>query len=643
MSRQDSAPPPHPPTGSATTAHGGAVREAATPPLAPPLVHGSLADLPFVNAERAPGAVALARRQADGGWRDVTRAAFADEVRAVAKGLIAHGLRRGDRLALMARTTYEWILIDCAAWAAGLITVPVHPTASAHQTAWILHDSGAAACVVESVTETRLVTGVRGKLPGLAHLWQFDTGALSQLVAAGREVPDAAVEERRAATGPSDLATLLYTSGTTGRPKGCALTHGALHAGIDNTAALLRPALAPDDEGPAATLLFLPLSHVFGRMAALTCLRAGVRLGHAPSVRTGDLLDGLASFRPTFLLTIPYVLEKFFRTGRATAEEAGRAAVFDRAARIARAYGKATAARDRGTGKGPGPGLKAARRLYDPLVYRPVREALGGRVRYVFCGGSPLDRRLAGFYAGAGIEVLEGYGLAETCGAATVTPPSRPRPGTVGRPLPGAAVRIADDGEVLLSGGQLFAGYWDAARATAVPATTGGWFATGDVGALDADGYLTLTGRKDELIVTSGGRKIAPGPLEDRLRAHPLIAHCLVTGDNRPYLTALLTLDPDALAHWRRTARKPDTPLARLVGDPDLRAALQRAVDDANRLVSRPESIRRFAVLPVEFTERSGHLTPSLKLRRTDVTSDFAEWIEGLYGGGGGAGGTGAG
>ncbi|MER7024096.1 MULTISPECIES: AMP-dependent synthetase/ligase [Streptomyces] len=629
MFSQDSAPPP--PVDPVTTVHDGTVREAALPPLVAPPARGSLGDLPFVNAAEAPAAVALARRQADGGWSDVTCAAFADEVRAVAKGLIAHGLRRGDRLALMARTTYEWTLIDCAAWAAGLITVPVHPTASAHQAAWILYDSGAAACVVESVAETRLITGVRGGLPGLVHLWQFDTGAVAQLVAAGRELPDTVVDERRAAAGPSDLATLVYTSGTTGRPKGCALTHGNVHAEIDNAVALLGPVLRPDGDGPASTLLFLPLSHVFGRMAALVCLRARVRLGHAPSLRTDDLRADLARLRPTFLYAIPYVLEKICHAGRAAAETAGRAAAFDRAVRVARAYGEAVAARDRGAGRGPGAGLKAARRLYDPLAYRPLRDALGGRVRHVICGGSPLDRGLAGFCAGAGIEILEGYGLAETCGAATATPPLRPRPGTVGRPLPGGAVRIADDGEVLLRGGQIFAGYWDAARGTAVPATTDGWFPTGDLGALDPDGYLTLTGRKNDMIVTTGGKRVAPAPLEDRLRAHPLIAHALVTGDNRPYVTALLTLDPEALTHWRRTARKPDVPLDALVDDPDLRSALQRAVDDANRLVSRPESIRRFAVLPLEFTERAGHLTPSRKLRRAAVTQQFASWIEELY------------
>ncbi|MCR8579907.1 AMP-dependent synthetase/ligase [Streptomyces sp. Isolate_219] len=609
----------------------GTVREVYVPPLAPPVRSGSLGDLPFLNADEAPADVVLARKQPSGIWRDVTAAEFAAEVRAVAKGLIAHGLRPGDRLAIMARTTYEWTLVDFAAWAAGLVTVPLYPTSSAHQAQWILHDSGTRACVVEGVDETRLISGLRAELPALDHLWQFNTGAVSQLVSAGRDVPDEAVDQRRAATGPYALATLIYTSGTTGRPKGCALTHANFFAEADNAVELLHPVFKSVSEEPAATLLFLPLSHVFGRMVAVGCLRARVRLGHAPSIRTDDLLADLAGFRPTFLLAIPYVLEKVFNTGRATAEKMGRAASFDRAVRIARSYGEAVEAKEHGTGPGPGVALKAARKLYDPLVYRRIRAALGGKVRHVLCGGSPLGRRLAAFYTGAGIEIFEGYGLTETTAATTVTPPLRPRIGTVGWPLPGTAVRIADDGEILIHGDHVFSGYWDAALGAARPVTDQGWFATGDLGALDPDGYLTITGRKKEIIVTTGGKNVAPAPLEDRLRSHPLVGQCMVIGDNRPYITALLTLEPDGLAHWRQMNKKQDLPPERLVRDARLLADLQRAVDDANELVSRAESIRRFAVLPVDFTEETGHLTPSLKLRRAAVARDFAKEIAGLY------------
>ncbi|WUX57353.1 AMP-dependent synthetase/ligase [Streptomyces niveus] len=609
----------------------GVVRQVSVPALVPPTPDGSLADIPFDNAQDAPDEAVLSRKEPDGRWRDVTAAAFADEVRAVAKGLIAEGLRPGDRLAIMARTTYEWTLLDFAAWAAGLVTVPVYPTSSAFQTRWILQDSGAVACAVESAEQARLVSHERRQLPDLAHLWTFDTGAVDALRAAGAEVPDEELDARRAALSPASLATLVYTSGTTGSPKGCVLTHANFFAEVDNCIELLHPVFKSVSNEPASTLLFLPLSHIFGRMVAVGCLRARVRLGHAPSLRTDDLIADLAGFRPTFLLAIPYVLEKVFNTGRATAEKMGRAASFDRAARIARRYGQAVEAAAAGTGPGPALPLRAARALYDPLVYRRIRAALGGKVVQAICGGSPLGGSLAAFYAGAGITIFEGYGLTETTAAATVTPPLKPRLGTVGWPLPGTSVRIADDGEVLLRGGQVFVGYWDLARGEPVPALDEGWFATGDLGALDDDGYLTITGRKKDILITSAGKNVAPAPLEDWLRAHPLIGQCLVLGDNRPYVTALLTLEPDGLAHWCQMRKKEHLTREELVTDEDLLAALQRAVDEANRLVSRAESIRRFRVLPGSFTEASGQLTPSLKVRRAAVIEDFAAEIEELY------------
>ncbi|WP_432064553.1 AMP-dependent synthetase/ligase [Streptomyces sp. C10-9-1] len=611
----------------------GVVREVSVPPLVPPPARGSLADIPFDNEREAPREAVLARKDAHGTWQDVSAAAFAAEVRAVAKGLIAMGLKPGDRLAIMARTTYEWTLLDFAGWAAGLVTVPIYPTSSAFQTRWILQDSGAAACVVETVDQARTVSQERRGLPGLEHLWVVDTGGVDQLRTAGAKarIPDALVTGRREGLGPQSPATLIYTSGTTGRPKGCVLTHGNFFAEVDNAVELLHPVFKAVSSDPASTLLFLPLSHVFGRMVAVGCLRARVRLGHAPSLATEDLLADLAGFRPTFLLAIPYVLEKVFNTGRATAEKLGRAASFDRAAGVARRYGQAREAAEHGTGPGPSLRLRAARALYDPLVYRRIRAALGGRVRYAVCGGSPLGRRLASFYEGAGVQVFEGYGLTETTAAATLTPPLRPRLGTVGWPLPGTAVRIADDGEVLLRGGHVFAGYWDPERGEPVPVAEDGWLATGDLGSLDADGYLTITGRKKDILITSGGKNIAPAPLEDRLRAHPLVGQCMVVGDGRPYVTALITLEQDGLDHWLRMRRKTGLPMAALVEDGELLEVLQRAVDEANRLVSRAESIRRFRVLTGDFTEGSGHLTPSLKLRRTEIARDYAAEIESLY------------
>jgi len=609
----------------------GAVREASVPPFAPSVTHGSLADLPFENAEADPGAVVLSRRTPDGHWEDVTAAQFAEQVGAVAKGLIADGLVPGDRIAIMARTTYEWTLLDFAAWAAGLVTVPIYPTNSVFQTRWILQDSGAVALVVETVAQAAALGPELERIPDLRHMWVMEKGHVERLAEHSVRVADSEVDVRRGMLGPDTLATLIYTSGTTGRPKGCALSHGNFFAEVDNAIELLYPIFKAKSGEEVSVLLFLPMSHVFGRMVAIACVRARVRLGHAPSLKAEDLLPDLAAFKPTCLLTIPYMLEKVFNTARAKAEAGGRAASFDRAAAVARRYGEALEARQTGTGSGPSRALKTSRTIYDPLVYRRIRNAMGGRVRYAICGGSPLGRRLAAFYAGAGIEIFEGYGLTETTGASTVTPPLKPRLGTVGWPLPGTKVRIAADGEILIAGEHVLRGYWDPQAGGVVPATRDGWLATGDIGELDGEGYLTITGRKKELLITAGGKSVAPAPLENWIRSHPLISQCMLVGDGRPYVTALITLDPDGITHWRQMNGKHPVPPELVVDDDKLRAILQRAVDEANRLVSRPESIRKFAVLPVDFTEEAGHLTPSMKLRREAIMQDFATQVEELY------------
>ncbi|MER6072310.1 long-chain fatty acid--CoA ligase [Streptomyces sp. NPDC001817] len=611
----------------------GAVREVSVPPFVPPVKHGSLADVPFDNAETAPARTVLSRKLQDGRWADVTAAHFAEEVLAVAKGLIAEGLVPGDRIAVMARTTYEWTLLDFAAWAAGLVTVPIYPTSSVFQTRWILHDSGAVALITESADQASAIGPELQHLPDLRHLWVMEKEHVTRLAEAGVQVPDGEVAVRRGMLGPDTLATLIYTSGTTGRPKGCALSHGNFFAEVDNAIELLHPVFKVETkEEEPSVLLFLPMSHVFGRMVAIACVRARVRLGHAPSLAAEDLLPDLAAFRPTCLLTIPYMLEKVYNSARAKAEAGGRGAVFDRAAAVAVRYGEALEARQTSTGSGPGRSLKTARTFYDPLVYRKIRAAMGGRVRYAICGGSPLGRRLAAFYAGAGIEIFEGYGLTETTAATTVTPPLKPRLGTVGWPMPGTRVRIAADGEILVAGDHVLRGYWDPQAGGVVPATRDGWFATGDLGELDDEGYLTITGRKKELLITAGGKSIAPAPLENWLRQHPLISQVMLVGDGRPYVAALITLDIDGITHLRQMIGKHPVPPELLVGDPELEAVLQRAMDEANRLVSRPESIRRFAVLPVDFTEEAGHLTPSMKLRREQIMADFASEVEGLYG-----------
>ncbi|MFE4961962.1 AMP-dependent synthetase/ligase [Streptomyces sp. NPDC056660] len=611
----------------------GVVREASVPPFAPPVRHGSLADLPFENAEAEPGAIVLSRKPAagEGRWEQVTAAQFAAQVLAVAKGLIAEGLMPGDRIAVMARTTYEWTLLDFGAWAAGLVTVPVYPTSSVFQTRWILHDSGAVALVTETSAQAAALGPELDRLPDLRHLWVMEKGHVERLAEAGGHVQDAEVAVRRGMLGSDTIATLIYTSGTTGRPKGCALSHGNFFAEVDNAIELLYPIFKARNDDEVSILLFLPMSHVFGRMVAIACIRAGVRLGHAPSLKAEDLLPDLAAFRPTCLLTIPYMLEKVFNTARAKAEAGGRVAVFDRATGVAQRYGEALEASQTGTGSGPGRALKTARAFYDPLVYRRIRTAMGGRVRHIICGGSPLGRRLAAFYAGAGIEIYEGYGLTETTAATTCTPPLKPRLGTVGWPMPGTKVRIAADGEILVAGDHVLRGYWDPQAGGVVPATRDGWLATGDLGELDDEGYLTITGRKKEMLITAGGKSVAPAPLENWLRSHPLISQVMLVGDGLPYVSALITLDRDGLTHWRQMNGKHPVPPELLLDDLELQAILQRAVDEANKLVSRPESIRRFTMLPVDFTEEAGHLTPSMKLRREAVMKDFATEIESLY------------
>ncbi|MFJ8936212.1 AMP-dependent synthetase/ligase [Streptomyces sp. NPDC102365] len=608
----------------------GAVREARMPALAPGATTGSIADLPFTNAAEAPDAVVL-RRRGPGGWQPVTAAAFAREVTAVAKGLIAAGLEPGGRVAVMSRTRYEWTLLDFAIWAAGGLSVPVYPTSSAQQIEWIVRDSATRFVVVETPENATAVTTGTADHPAPPHLWQLDAGAVAELTALGRDLPDEEVTKRRTALTPDSVATICYTSGTTGRPKGCVLTHANLYAEAANTVELLHPVFKEVTGQQASTLLFLPLAHILGRTLQISCLMARIELGHFPSIKPDELRPALRKFRPTFLVGVPYLFEKIHGTGRATAERIGRGASFDRAHRVAVRFGEQHLDKVLGRGKGPGPGLYAAWALYDLLVYRRIRKEIGGRTRYAISGGSPLDRELSLFFYAAGILVYEGYGLTETSAAATIVPPLRPRPGTVGLPVPGTAVRIADDGEVLVKGGIVFGAYWNDPAATDA-VLRDAWFATGDLGSLDEDGYLTITGRKKDILVTSGGKNVSPAVLEDRLRSRPPVGQCVVVGDNRSYVAALITLDREDLGHWLYVRGMPaDTPLSELVGDPRLRADVQKVVDHANQAVSRAESIRDFALLEGEFTEDNGLLTPSLKIKRHAVTAAYARDIDALY------------
>ncbi|MGY0486477.1 AMP-dependent synthetase/ligase [Streptomyces sp. WG-D5] len=613
----------------------GVVREARVAALAKPPEDGSTpADIPYRNAEEEPNAVVVRRKEGDE-WRPITAAAFAREVTATAKGLIAAGLEPGGRVALMSRTRYEWQVLDFAIWAAGGQTVPVYATSSPGQIEWIVRDSGATLLIVETpenaaAAEEAVAALPEGDRPGIR---QLDAGAILELAALGADIADEEVDKRRAALTPDTIATVCYTSGTTGRPKGCVLTHGNLYAEAANTVELLHPIFKAITGQTASTLLFLPLAHILGRTIQVACMLARIELGHCPSIKPDELRPELRSFRPTFVVGVPYLFEKIHDTGRATAEKIGRGSSFERADRIAVRFAEAHLARFLTGSKGPGPGLGLAHGLYDLLVYRRVRKELGGRLRYAISGGSPLDRNLNLFFYAAGIVIYEGYGLTETTAAATITPPLTPRPGTVGLPVPGTTVRIADDGEVLIKGGIVFGAYWNDREATDQVLDENGWFATGDLGELDGDGYLRITGRKKDLIVTSGGKNVSPAVLEDRLRSRSPIGQCIVVGDNRSYVGAVITLEPESVAHWLSVRKLPaDTPMSEVVRDPRIVADVQKAVDYANEAVSRAESIRKFTLVEGEFTEENGMLTPSLKIKRPAVLAAYEREIEELYG-----------
>jgi long-chain acyl-CoA synthetase len=622
------------------------MREYSTPVVVDVPASARLTDTVFERAEHDPGLVVLRRKASlapsgatpgtgEAAWLDVTARQFRDEVAALAKGFMAAGIGEGDRVALLSRTRYEWTVVDYALWAAGAVTVPVYETSSAEQVEWILTDSGAQAIVVETPARLQAIGEVLRRLPGVRRTWLIEADAaapsLDALVAEGAGVGEADLAQRRMSAGAGDFATIIYTSGTTGRPKGCEITHGNLLANARNA---VRWVSVIFDTPGASTLLFLPLAHSFARLIEVGAVEAGAVLGHIPDM--GTLLPDLATFQPTFILAVPRVFEKLYNGAEQQASESGvRGAIFRAAARTATAWSRALGTGDApspGAASGPGPVLRLQHAIYDRLVYRRLRAVVGGRVRYSVSGGGALGERLGHFFRGAGITIIEGYGLTETTAASTVNRPGRNKIGTVGQPLPGVSVRIDDDGEILLTGLNRFVAYWHNDAATAEALTRDGWLRTGDIGELDGEGYLRVTGRKKELIVTAGGTNVAPAVLEDRIRAHPLVSQCLVVGDGRPYVACLITLDPEAVRTWLARRNRPaDTSLSQLTDDPDLIAELQAAVDDANKAVSRAESIRRFRVLDTDFTEQAGYLTPSLKLRRNIVTKDFADQIEALY------------
>jgi long-chain acyl-CoA synthetase len=580
---------------------------------------GSVVDHVVENAANEPDRVALSVPRGDA-WVGVTSTEFLDQVRAVAKGIIANGVDAGERIGVMSRTRYEWTVVDYAIWYAGCVSVPVYETSSAEQIQWMLSDSGSVAVFVESEKNRRTYDEVADQIPSCTRTWVFEDGALEELAREGARISDEELESRRATLSPDSLATIIYTSGTTGRPKGCMLTHGNLMFEIDQVVWGLPDVFLAKD---SSTLLFLPIAHVFGRLIQLGCIRGGVRLGHSADIK--QLLPGLASFQPTFLLAVPRVFEKVYNSAQQKAQAAGKGHIFDTAANVAIEYSEAL---DTG---GPGLGLKLKHALFDKLVYGKLRHAMGGQMKWAVSGGAPLGARLGHFFRGIGVTILEGYGLTETSAASTVNRPKALRIGTVGQPMPGARVKIAEDGEILLGGGQIFIGYWNNPTATAEVLEPDGWFHSGDIGEIDDDGFVRITGRKKELIVTAAGKNVAPAVLEDRLRANWLVSQCMVVGDAKPFIAALVTIDPESFPAWVAQNSKGDVTVADMVNDPDLNAVIQGAIDEANKAVSHAEAIKKFAILPVDWTEEGGQMTPSLKLKRSVVMQEFADDVERLY------------
>jgi long-chain acyl-CoA synthetase len=608
------------------------MRDVALAPSATPSLTGGLADSVFDLADVDPTLPVLARRDGPAAtrWQEVTAVELRDEVVDLAKGLIAAGISPGHRVALMSRTRYEWTVLAHALWAVGAEVVPVHPSAARDQVEWILRDAGCVAVVVEDEQGIMTVGTVCARLPRLRHVWQLDAGAVGELVARGAQVPYTTVESLRRIVLPDSTAAIVYTSGTSGRPMGCALSHRGLAYPCDVLLAGWAHTAAPPGEQPSV-LAFLPFSHVYGIMIMLTCVRGGVLMAHEPELSEAALASALTTFRPTYLYGVPSLFEKLYKNFLRAAQQSGRGALFERAAQTARDFAAAEERRRLGRGPGPGLELRLQHALFERTVYRRLRAALGGRVVRGTSGGCSLNRDLSLFYEGIGVYVHDGYGLTETSGGITMQPLGREKSGTVGRPLPGIEVRVADDGEILVRGPSVFHGYASDEAATRF-ALRGGWLATGDIGRLDSEGYLTITGRKKDIIVTSGGKSVAPAPLEERLRMHPLVHQAVVVGDDRPCVGALITLDPEFLAHWRAVlALQGDVPGRETREENALREEIARAVASANSAVSRAESIRVYRVLQESFAPDNGLLTPSMKLRRDAIARHYAAEIDAMY------------
>ncbi len=593
------------------------MHELAYPPAIDLPIEDTLASIPATRAADSPDSPMYAMRT-DGGWVDVTAREFNDLVRSVARGLVARGIAAGQPVAILSPTRYEWTVLDFALWTAGAFAVPIYDSSSAEQIEWIIQDSGVVAVITDSQASADRVRGATlGEVP---PVWVMDDGLLSALQADGATVADEVLDERAASVSVGDPATIVYTSGTTGRPKGCVISHESLMFVARTLAVGTAPVVT---EPGARTVLFLPLAHVLGRGAQVYSAVGGMQVAHCPNAK---LLPGdMISFQPTYLVGVPRIFEKIFAASQQKAHAGGKGRIFDRATAVAIAYGRALHA------GGPSLPLRAEHAVFDRLVYGRLREAMGGRLRYAITGGASLGERLGHFYAGIGLTVMEGYGLTETTASGTFNRADAPRIGSVGQPMPGTAVRIADDGEIWLRGPYMMSGYHHNPEATRQVIDADGWFQTGDLGTLDTDGYLHITGRRKEIIVTAGGKNVAPAVLEDRMGAQVLIAQVMVVGEGKPFIGALVTLDPDALSTWASAHGKAARTPAELHDDPELNAEIQAAVDDANAAVSKAESIRAWRLIDAQFTEDSGHMTPTLKLKRAVVAADYAPDIEALY------------
>lgn len=596
------------------------MQEYTEPAMAQAVISGSLTDALISHESTQPDVISIVNRDGQN-VIEITSKEFHQMVRAAAKGIISAGIQRGDRIAVMSRTRFEWTLLDYAIWYAGCVTVPIYETSSEEQVQWMMQDSGAVAIFVETNKHLETLHSVRTSLTSLIHIWNMEDNAISHLSTAGLHIPDSELDTRRSQVTPSHIATIIYTSGTTGKPKGCVLTHGNFMFLVRNVI-LAVPEVFKDKT--TSTLLFLPLAHVFGRIIEIAMVESGLKVAFAPDIT--NLVGDLQKFTPNFLLAVPRVFEKVFNSAQQKATNEGKEKIFNAAAAVAIAYSQALSA-----GSVPF-GLRIKHGLFDKLVYAKLRAAMGGKVKWSVSGGAALGARLGHFFRGIGLTILEGYGLSETSSASTVNRPTMLRVGSVGRAIPGVTLGIGPDGEVLIKGPHVFQGYWNNPAATAESIDVNGWFHSGDIGHIDDDGYLFITGRKKELIVTAGGKNVAPAVIEDRLRSNWLVSQCMVVGDNKPFIGCLITVEPDSVKNWlQRNSLPATTSFAQMASNEVFNAEIQAAVDYANKAVSQAESIRKWVLIDSDWSEASGHLTPSLKLKRNVVSEQFNVEIESLY------------